>query len=345
MILISVKKEHNYNAGHKASQDIVNICNNIENITEHSVEIKRSKKFYTKVINNLNKILFLKNINRYNEELIIQLPFSSQNIILKELKNISKNKKIIFIIHDIEGLRYNNSEVLKDELDLFNMSSGIVVHNNKMKEYLVHNGINNKKIYVLELFDYLCEGDLQVERKVVNTIEDARIVYAGNLKKEKSPFLYQLDNKKMKFKIDVFGIGIEADINDKISFKGKLSPEELPNKLTGNLGLVWDGFLDESDENITYKNYTKYNNPHKLSCYISAGLPVIVWKKSAIADFVQINNIGYVISNIYEINDIDLSDYELKLENVLKLKDKVRNGYFTKSVIKKISHDIKEGVL
>ena len=53
----------------------------------------------------------------------------------------------------------------------------------------------------------------------------------------------------------------------------------------GNLGLIWDGASDSSDEDIGMKNYTRYNNPHKLSCYMAAGLPVIVWEKSAISKF------------------------------------------------------------
>ena len=209
-----------------------------------------------------------------------------------------------------------------------------------MKKFLIDNGIKESKIYVLDLFDYICDGELQVDRNRVTNIEEAKVVYAGNLSKEKSPFLHQLEENKMKFNIDVFGVGIDEDINKNILFKGKLHPEELPNKLTGNLGLVWDGCFDESDENVTFKNYTKFNNPHKLSCYMAAGLPVIVWEKAAIADFVKKNNIGYTISNIYDINNLDLADYEIKLKNALEIKEKVRNGYFTKTVMKEIIKDI-----
>lgn len=31
----------------------------------------------------------------------------------------------------------------------------------------------------------------------------------------------------------------------------------------------------------------KYNNLHKLSLHICAGMPVVVWDKSAIADFAR----------------------------------------------------------
>ena len=99
---------------------------------------------------------------------------------------------------------------------------------------------------------------------------------------------------------------------------------------------MWDGNVDESDEHLTYKNYTKYNNPHKLSCYLAAGIPVIVWKKSAVANFVLKNNIGYVISSLYDINELDFSDYELKKKNIEKISKNLKNGYYTKKVIKQM---------
>ena len=106
--------------------------------------------------------------------------------------------------------------------------------------------------------------------------------------------------------------------------------------------MVWDGNYDESDQNEGFKNYTKYNNPHKLSCYIAAGLPVIVWRKSAAAQFVNKYNIGYTISNLYDINNLDFSDYEEKLKNVSVIQKKVCNGKFTKDAINKVLEKIKK---
>ena len=153
---------------------------------------------------------------------------------------------------------------------------------------------------------------------------------------DKAAFIKQLQADKMKFNLNVYGVCSESIKNDKIIYKGKYLPDELPNLLEGDLGLVWDGNLDESDENEGFKNYTRFNNPHKLSCYIAAGKPVIVWRKSAVSELVLKYNIGYVISNLYEINSIDFSDYNVKKENVEKLAIKVKEGYFTKNVINEI---------
>ena len=207
-----------------------------------------------------------------------------------------------------------------------------------MKIYLVERGIKKENIFVLELFDYLCNSNI-VERKS-ELDKEFKVIYAGNLIETKSPFIYQINQNKINFTIDLYGKGVEKNISDKISYKGAFSPDELPSKLEGDLGLVWDGNFDESDENQKMKNYTKYNNPHKLSCYIAAGIPVIVWRKAAIADLVDKYNIGYKISNIYDINNLDLSDYDKKLKNVRELSKKVRTGYFTTRVMDEILKDM-----
>lgn len=340
MIIISTKKENNFNAGHKAPEDILNICNQLDDIKEHSFLVKKEDNFLQKVLVNLDKIKMFKKLSKINENFIIQYPFSYQDAVNRSMINFMRKQKVVLVIHDIVGLRDKDQATLDKELNILRLAEAIIAHNQKMKKFLIDNGIKESKIYVLDLFDYICDGELQVDRNRVTNIEEAKVVYAGNLSKEKSPFLHQLEENKMKFNIDVFGVGIDEDINKNILFKGKLHPEELPNKLTGNLGLVWDGCFDESDENVTFKNYTKFNNPHKLSCYMAAGLPVIVWEKAAIADFVKKNNIGYTISNIYDINNLDLADYEIKLKNALEIKEKVRNGYFTKTVMKEIIKDI-----
>ena len=75
---------------------------------------------------------------------------------------------------------------------------------------------------------------------------------------------------------------------------------------------------------------------------MAAGIPVIAWKKAAISEFIKKNNIGYLIDQISDINNLDFSDYNEKLKNTKKMQVKVRNGYFTKTVINEILNDIGE---
>ena len=295
-------------------------------------EICKSK--IKRMIQFAKKFKLISNFAKETELAIIQAPFSSKKIMMDKFKN-----KVV-IIHDIEGLRNQNDKELSEEISFYKSCDFIIAHNSSMKKFLIDKGIDSNKIYELELFDYLCEG--QAKEKKINQ-NNPKITYSGNL--DKAFFINQLDSKKMHFELYLYGQKNKEFNNKKIIYKGKCTPDEMPNKIEGNLGLVWDGNFDESDEDKSYKNYTKYNNPHKLSCYIAAGMPVIVWKKSAIAKFVKENNIGYEISNLYDINKLDFSDFDVKRKNVEKLEQKVRTGFFTQSILSKIleKYNIIEG--
>ena len=326
MKVISVVYKEKKNAGPKAPSDIDKIL-----IKEHKADIIsviRTGNYKMKILFNFIKLHFSK------DYIILQHPVFHK----ESVYNILPKDKTIVLIHDINGLRNQKEETLNKEINIFKKFKYIIVHNNKMKEYLVSKGIKEENLYVLELFDYLANGNIK-EDYTFNK-NDIKLIYPGNLKKEKSPFIYQLDSNKLNFKINLYGIGIDKDISDKLIYKGSFEPDEI-NDLEGDIGLIWDGNYDESDEDIWYKNYTKYNNPHKLSCCMAMGIPVIVWEKAAIADFVKENNVGYTIRNIYDINNLDFSNYDIKRKNAIEIGKKVRDGYYTKRVIKTILEKIK----
>ena len=324
MKIISSYVYDRYIGGVKAKTDIENIVQKeFEIKVENVKQIKKEKPswIYEQILKIRRILCILKNI--FSRELIIlQVPFTN-----KKVMKLLKNK--VALIHDISGLQFVKDDLLEEEIDFYKSCNYVIAHNNKMKEYLISKGIDENKIFVLELFDYICNCDYK-ENKIG---ENPVIIYSGYLLKNKVPFLYQLEEEKMNFKINLYGMGIDKDINSKIKYNGSFSPLELPNKIEGDLGLVWDGNIDESDENEGFKRYTKYNNPHKLSCYMAAGIPVIVWKKAAIAEFVEKYNVGYTISNLYDINDIDFADYEIKKENAMKISEKVKSA--SKYIIKK----------
>ena len=333
MKILTLVNNRKYDAGPKAPSDIEKILCKTFNLDKDTIYVGNGTfKEKIRYLLSLFKSI-IKNVN-YKDIIFIQYPFTGKsNIILKLLPK----KKTILIIHDITYLRLSDNKKLKKEIELLKKYNFIVVHNKKMQKFLHQYGIANEKMYPIELFDYLCKDSSD---KNIRKGNEKVIIYAGNLVKKKSPFLYVLDHKKMNFTMNIYGVGAEKIINKKINYKGKYLPDELPNHLEGNLGLVWDGNADETDEFEKFKNYTKYNNPHKLSCYIAAGLPVIVWRKSAIADFVKEKDIGYTISNIYEINELDLSDYNKKLNNVQKIRNNVLEGKYTINVIKKILKEL-----
>jgi len=342
MQILTVKGAGEFTAGPKAPSDIIEILT--QKYNAKSVLLVQGKGIIEKIKYRIKIFSTIKKSKKNNEVLIMQFPMYEttkllNKIFLLALNSINPNKTIV-IIHDLDSIRGEDEILKKQELARLSKIKYIVVHNNRMKKYLEDMGIK-ANLYCLDLFDYICDVKENFERKEKKIeLNNIHVAYAGNLSKIKSPYVYQLEKDKMNFTLNLYGVGIEKDINEKLKYKGKFSPNQLPDKIDADLGLIWDGNFDESDENIKYKNYTKYNNPHKLSCYVAAGIPVIAWRKAAIADFIKKYNIGYTITNIYDINNLDFTDYTNKIENIKSLQTKVREGYFTVNVIDKILKDI-----
>lgn len=329
--LFSEYTKTDLNAGPKAKIDVEKILQENYDTKIAFMNFKPNQNKFCKLFYKIKKVAKIVLNSDKKRIAIIQFPF-----VKRGYKFFKHYKKVIVLIHDIEGIRHQDEEILRKEIKFLNKCDAIILHNEKMKKELVSKGLKKEKIYILGIFDYLCINN----KKEYRTFKKPTVVYAGNLKKEKSPFIYQLEEEKIEFLINLYGVGLQEDINERIQYKGSYLPDELPMKLQGDLGLVWDGNYDESDENKGYKNYTKYNNPHKFSCYMAAGIPVIVWRKSAMADFVNENKIGYTISSIYDINNIDFSDYLQKAQNTRKISEKIKEGYFTIKILDEIMSEM-----
>lgn len=324
MIVYTFKNPEQRNAGPKAPADINAILNKHYNAKIVAFSGSAWSKIYA--------VFSFICARLRRETVVVQHPFVHKPVVFK----LFSRKRLIIFVHDVEGLRYYDDAKLEREIKIFKRSNHIIAHNDVMREYLVGHGVPADSIYTNEIFDYLCSGEMP-QRKGIKG--EPRIAYAGNLVEKKSPFLYHLNAEEMKFQLKLYGLGISGNINDKEAYMGSYSPDELPSRIDADLGLAWDGDYDESDEDEACKNYTKYNNPHKVSCYLAAGLPVIVWRRAAIAKFVEEHNVGYSISSIYDINNLDYTDYAVKARNAAKVGKQLRDGYYTKKVMNKVLKD------
>ena len=82
-----------------------------------------------------------------------------------------------------------------------------------------------------------------------------------------------------------------------------LSADTFIREVEGDFGLVWDGDSLETCSGH-FGEYLRWNTPHKVSFYIRAGLPMIVWRQSAVAPIVQQEGIGFCIDSIEELNTL-----------------------------------------
>ena len=264
-------------------------------------------------------------------------------LVLKKLQQI-KNVKLVFIVHDLESIRnlLPDSDVYsKRDYQMYEIANFIIVHNSEMKNYLVNKcNVAKEKIIELGIFDYLIEKNVQYNRKKCKNV-----AIAGNLAIEKSGYIYSLINKKfLSVSLNLYGVNFneKSCVGKNYSYKGSFDPNDLPNQLEGAYGLVWDGnSLDSCLGNTG--NYLKYNNPHKVSLYIAAKMPILIWKDAALAKFVLDNKIGTVVDSLNNLDrvldEIDDEKYQLFIDNLNIMSSKITCGdYLTDALSKTEVH-------
>ena len=141
----------------------------------------------------------------------------------------------------------------------------------------------------------------------------------------------------------LYGPNKAATYPKNITHYGSFPPDELPAKLTQNFGLVWDGTSIERCDG-SFGNYLKYNDPHKTSLYLSSGLPVIIWKEAALADFIVKNQVGLAVDNLAQLdeilNELTPEEYYQMCQNVAKVAHKMRTGAYLKEAVTKLEHEV-----
>ena len=183
----------------------------------------------------------------------------------------------------------------------------------------------------LDIFDYLYEP----ESTEGHATFGGPILIAGNLSKNKSGYVYELPSD---VHFELYGANFtESDRKrENIQYKGKVKPDELPVVLKGSFGLVWDGPSAKTCTGV-YGEYLKVNNPHKTSLYLAAGIPVVVWNESAMADFIKKNKCGITINSIMElgniINRMSEKEYASYKKNAINIGKSIRHGEYTKKAL------------
>lgn len=334
--------EHSYrgnHAGTKARNDVETILQQTGAMPINSriYELRsdeREDQIYSNVENRFDLFKLFWDIKKLkNQTVIIQYPMLAFDFQEKYFKEIAKKNHLVLLVHDLHSLRIPDKRNLELEISLLNTASVLIVHNRFMKQKIKELGVNVSQIYCLELFDYLYTGTL---KQMCN--KNNSVAFAGNL--EKSMFFSELIKYNPDIEFKFYGIGWEDELNARnAKYCGNFSPEIIPEKLNASYGLVWDGdsVIDGAGP---LGEYTLINNPHKLSLYLAAGMPVIVWKDAAVAELITKYNVGIVVERIDNLGAIfeNITDkmYIDMKHNVLEIREKIVCGYFLKHILKQL---------
>jgi hypothetical protein len=261
----------------------------------------------------------------------VQYPLLSINNVFKYFINIAKLKGVRFfcIIHDLESLRKggDNEAEISNEIDNLSYYDTVIIHNEIMGNWLKDRGLKCHMVPLI-LFDYLAD-----DFEITSNEPQKAIVFAGNLCK--STFVYQFKQiAGCSFRLYGPGYKPNGTEAENTTWVGEYSPDHIPQKLTGSFGLIWDGqHIDKCDAILG--NYLAYNNPHKCSLYIAAGLPIIAPATSAIGVLVKKMNIGLLVNNLHDLKtlDIDTGRYAAMKNNIVSIRKRVINGsYFSDAI-------------
>lgn len=266
---------------------------------------------------------------------LVQYPMLAFDFEEDYFKAIAKRNKLVLLVHDIHSLRMPNREKLKREIALLNMADTVIVHNHFMERKLRNLGLTVSSVISLEIFDYLWNGT----KPVREIMEKSAVCFAGNL--EKSRFLPNLLETNPRVKFNLYGSGLNDELlkYGNAKYCGSYSPDEIPEKLEAKYGLVWDGD-SVTDCTGVLGEYTKINNPHKLSLYLASGIPVIVWSKAAAAEYVATHGVGITVDRVDKLDKvlsgITNQEYSQMIDKVKEVQSQITAGNKLRNILQQI---------
>lgn len=233
-----------------------------------------------------------------DDVLFLQYPVKKYFSFLCHVAHL-KGARTVSLIHDLGSFRRKKLTIQK-EINRLSNSDYIIASNEKMKGWLEEHGLQ-KPVGALGLFDYRSESKCPEE---VTEREKVKVVYAGALSMKKNSFLIELSKTLSHWQLLVCGNkeGLQGlQNNPLITYQGFVPSEEFIKHIDADFGLVWDG--DSLDGcSGEYGQYLKWNSPHKVSFYLRAGLPLIIWKEAAVAPIIEEAGAGITISSLKELD-------------------------------------------
>ena len=309
-VYISKNYRHIFTATAKAKMDAEKIVNNNGwcniGLPARNIENEFLGRLWTLASNAIAYLRMPK-----NGYVFLQYPV---NLSHSQIRRAAKRgNKIVVLVHDLNTIR---DEKNNKDFEYLMYSDIIIVHTQAMKDWLQDKFNLIKDIRILGIFDYLKSKSISEAPPF-----PINICFAGNL--AKSSFLHRTRFNNIQLKL--FGIGGEnLPTNKGLYYVGCFPPEELSEHLNSHFGLVWDGNTTDTCSGIL-GDYLRLNSPHKLSMYLSSGMPVIVWKESAMAPFINNEGVGISISKLSELDcilpQITEDEYRAYKRNAIVLSD------------------------
>ena len=275
---------------------------------------------------------------RKGDRLVLQYPVKKYFSFICRVAHWRK-AQIIVIIHDLMSL-HRKRVTLETELSRLSKGDVIIASNEKMQEWLAAQGLQ-RPMTALGLFDYLDNVPYEPHKTYESHEPHAwSLVYAGALVMRKNSYLLELANKAEHFDLHIYGnadglLGIDKAPHA-VCYPFTPADEFIRNA-DGDFGLVWDGDSLETCQG-DFGEYLRYNSPHKVSFYLRAGLPVIIWRKAAVASIIEQEGIGITIASIAELEQrlqtLTKEELEQMHKNVARVSARLASGQYFQEALR-----------
>lgn len=264
------------------------------------------------------------------DALFIQYPvytYKDKNKLLEFILSRFKGKMTI-LVHDMPGYK-KQTGIDSDFLLLTRYRPEIIAHTPAMARQIERDAaLPEGSVRTLNLFDYIT-----TDTAAEPTPGGRTVIYAGNLRD--CPFVSRLaEIDSLNF--NIYGVASPNVVEGpNCHYCGKFSPEQV-SAIKGDWGLVWHGpDLETSAGNIG--EYLRIISSHKISLYLAACKPVILWDESSVADFITEHKLGIAVKSMFDIPaalDALTPDQIAEItKNVKEYSRKLRNCEMLNSVI------------
>lgn len=245
-----------------------------------------------------------------------------------------RGAKTIALIHDLGSMRRRRLTE-QQEISRLMHADYVIASNATMRQWLVDHGYTHP-LGALGLFDYRSSTTHHENGQPLTV---PTVVYAGALAMRKNAFILQVPDVISRYELHIYGnrSGLPSlRPSPQVIFHDFMPADRFISDARGSFGLVWDGdSIDSCTGN--FGEYLRWNSPHKVSFYVRAGLPIIIWRQAALASIVEHEGIGLCIDSVGELDTllptITPQQMAQMRHNVQRVSQQLATGAFLRSAV------------
>lgn len=265
---------------------------------------------------------------RKGDTIVLQYPVKKYFSFICNVAHM-RHAQVVALIHDLGSMRRKKLSIEK-EISRLAHADSVIASNEVMAGWFRDHGYSHP-LGVLGLFDY---RSVAVSAPKESHSAPYTLVYAGGLSMRKNSFLLKMQDEIRHYSLDVYGNreGMPGLTDSPVlRVHDFMAAESFIERVPGDFGLVWDGDQINTCSG-NFGEYLRLNSPHKVSFYLRAGLPIIVWRSSALASLVEQEGIGLCVESLTELNDLlnRITPQQLMAmrKAVNRVSEQLRTGYF-----------------